>query len=149
MFASCPYTAVSTGWQKGKGWMANSKIRRVYLAGPLTPRGIKSTNAAVEYLLNVRDMAKAAVDLILRGYAPFCPALDGLLFLVQGEGQRITEPQIKRFSKDWLEACDAMLLIEGWQTSLGTAKEIEFAMAKGIPVFKSLQELEDFQKEGK
>jgi len=126
--------------------MANNKICRVYVAGPITPRGIKSTNPAIEYLLNLRDMAKVAVELILKGYAPFCPALDGLLFLVQGEGQRITEPQIKRFSKDWLEVCDAMLLIEGWQSSQGTAKEIEFAMAKGIPVFKSIQEIENFQQ---
>lgn len=123
--------------------MPVKKIKRVYIAGPLTPRGIKSANPAVEYLLNIRDMARVAVELILKGYAPFCPALDGMLFLVQRDGERITEPQIKRFSKDWLEACEAILLIDGWQKSEGTLKEIEFAKERGIPIFDSMEKLSE------
>jgi len=125
------------------------KIGLIYCAGSLTPRGAFDPNPAIEYLGNIRKQIKAAKELLLHGFSPFCPALDFLLFLMLNDNEKISEEQIKKFSLDWLAVSDAVLLIEGWQTSLGTAKEIEFAMAKGIPVFKSLQELEDFQKEGK
>lgn len=121
--------------------MPDKKIRRVYVAGMLTPRGIKSTNPAIEYLLNLRDLIRISTLLLLRGLDPFCPALDYLFFILLREDERITEPMIKRFSKSWLEASDAMLLIEGWQKSEGTLKEIEFAKGRDIPIFDSMEKL--------
>ena len=37
--------------------------------------------------------------------------------------------------------CDALLLVEGWERSEGTLKEIEFARDNNIPVFNTLENL--------
>jgi len=117
------------------------KIKRVYVAGLLTPRGMWSANPAIDYLANVRHMIRTGLDVLFAGFVPFIPALDLQLFLALKENERITEPMIKRYSKDWLEACEAVLLTPGWKKSSGTLAEIEFAKEKGIPVFESLEEL--------
>lgn len=124
-------------------------IKRVYVAGLLTPRGIWSTNHAIDYLMNMRNMIRAGIEVFHAGLVPFIPALDALIFLLLREGETITEPMIKRYSKDWLEVCDAMLLTEGWRKSTGTLKEIEFAEKHGIPVFKSIEELKEYNQGGK
>lgn len=40
-----------------------------------------------------------------------------------------------------LRRCDAVLLVEGWQASAGTADEIRLARALHMPVFRTLDEL--------
>ena len=117
------------------------KIKRVYIAGLLTPRGIWSVNPAIDYLANVRNMIRAGLDVFFAGFVPFIPALDFQMFLALRDGERITGPMIKRYSKDWLEACEAMLLTEGWKKSTGTLIEIEFAKERKIPIFESIEEL--------
>lgn len=117
------------------------KIKRVYVAGLLTPRGMWSVNPAIDYLANVRHMIRAGIEVFKAGFVPFIPALDFSLFLCLNEGEFITEPMIKRYSKDWLEVCDAVLLTKGWKQSTGTLIEIDFAKEHGIPVFESIEEL--------
>ena len=114
-------------------------MRYCYIAGPLTPRGTYSTNPAIDYLYSVREMTQVAVRLVREGYAPFCPAVDFLYFMVGGREERIKESEIKRYSKDWLERCDCVVLCHGWQSSDGTLAEIKRAEALGIPVFNSLR----------
>jgi len=121
------------------------KIKRVYVAGLLTPRGIKSTNPAIEYLINISDLVDASLDLIEAGYTPFCPALDFLYFIKMKK--RITEPMIKRLSKDWLEVSDAILLTHQWQKSPGTLAELEYAKKNYIPSFESIEELKKYDGE--
>ena len=123
--------------------MSSKKFHYVYCAGPLTPRGTFSTNPAIDYLYSVRSMVNVAVELLRAGYAPFCPAIDFLFFMVGGPEERITEPQIKRFSKDWLYQCDCVVLCHGWGKSPGTLEEIKLAEKIGIPVFKSVKEFLD------
>ena len=129
--------------------MAKKKIKRVYVAGLLTPRGIWSVNPAIDYLINVRKMVRAGIEVFLAGYVPFIPALDFSIFLLlrEDEGEHITEPMIKRYSKDWLEVCDAILLTKGWQKSTGTAGEIQQAKESNQPVFESIEELKKYDEE--
>jgi len=124
------------------------KIQRIYVAGLLTPKGINSTHPAIDYLGNVRNLIRASLDVLFAGFDPFCPALDFLYFLSLKDGEFITEAMIKRFSKSWLEACDAVVLTPGWKKSSGTIAEIRFAKDRGIPVFKSLDELKMATKGG-
>ena len=115
-------------------------LRYVYVAGPLTPKGTYSKNPAIDYLYSVREMTQVAVRLVREGYAPFCPAVDFLYFMVGGREERIKEAEIKRYSIDWLEKCDCVVLCHGWQSSEGTKREIKRAEEMGLPVFKSLKE---------
>jgi hypothetical protein len=121
--------------------ISNKKVEFIYIAGLLTPRGIKSTNPAIEYLLNVRDLARIGLELLREGFAPFCPALDFLYFMLLREDERITEPMIKRFSKDWLRRCDAILMTPGWEKSTGSIAEKLVAEGLGLPVFYTVNEI--------
>jgi hypothetical protein len=124
--------------------MAN-KIKRIYVAGLLTPRGMWSINPAIDYLLNVRNMIRAGIELLLAGYDPFIPALDFSMFLELRDDERITEPMIKRFSKSWLEVCDAIYLTKGWQQSSGTLVELEVSRKLGQPSFESIEEIKEYE----
>lgn len=117
------------------------EIRRIYIAGILTPVGHFSANAAIDYIVAVREMVKWGWKTMQAGFDPFVPALDFLFWFVMGEGEYMTEAMIKRYSKSWLEVCDAVVLTPGWQKSKGTLAEIKLAEERGILVFKSLNEL--------
>jgi len=125
----------------------STKIRRVYVAGLLTPRGHWSANPAIDYIINIREMIKWSWKAMQAGFDPFVPAFDWQFWMVMREGEHMTEPMIKRYSKSWLEVCDAILLTPGWQKSTGTLAEIKYAESLGIPVFKSLDELITYVKE--
>jgi len=86
-------------------------------------------------------MVLAAVELLHRGFMPFCPALDMLFFLIRPDEVQITEGQIKNYSLQWLLRCDAVLVLPNWQQSEGTKKEIEVAEKYGIPVYYGMEEL--------
>jgi len=125
----------------------SSKIKRVYVAGLLTPRGIWSKNLAIDHLINQRKMIRHALDAFFAGFDPFVPAFDHQFWMVMSNGETITEPMIKRYSKSWLEACDAVLLTPKWRKSPGTLAEIELAKKLGIPVFNNLDDLIDYAEE--
>ena len=118
----------------------NKKIQRVYIAGALSPNGSWSSHAAIDYICNRREMIRWALKSFLAGYDPFCPAFD-MEFWMQADGQPITEAMIKRYSKSWVEVCDAVVLTPGWQQSPGTIAEIKHARIHDIPVFASLDNL--------
>lgn len=120
------------------------KIEFVYAAGPLTPRGIKSTNAAIEYLYNLKDLARTQIDLIMAGFTPYPTGLDFVYFLALKDGERITAPVIKKVSKNWLSRSDAILMTKFWEKSSGSIAEKELAEKLGLPVFYSIQEILDY-----
>jgi len=120
------------------------KIEYVYAAGPLTPRGIKSTNSAIEYLYNLKDIAKVQIDLIKAGFTPYPTGLDFVYFLTLPEGERITEQTIKKISKNWLKRSDAILMTKYWERSPGSIAEKKLAESLGIPVFYLIQDILDY-----
>jgi len=124
--------------------MEKKKIKRVYVAGLLTPRGTWSKNLAIDHEINLRKNVRAGLDVLLAGFDPFVPAFDHTFWWVLQNGEIITEAMIKRFSKSWLEVCDAMVLTPKWRKSPGTLAEIEHAKKLGIPVFDTLDDLEDY-----
>ena len=125
------------------------KIQRIYVAGPITPKSINTSNLAIDYLTNVRKMIRVGIDVLLAGFAPFIPALDFTLFLSLQENENISESMIRQFSLNWLTVCDAMLLVPGWKHSEGTEKEMEYAKHLNIPIFESLEDIIKTQKEEK
>jgi len=124
-------------------------IKRVYVAGLLTPRGVWSKNLAIDSLINQRKMIRHSLDAFFAGFDPFVPAFDHQFWMVMNDDEVITEAMIKRYSKSWLEACDAVLLTPGWKKSPGTMAEIERANELGIPVFPDLDSLKDWARKEK
>jgi len=117
------------------------KSRRIYIAGPLTPRG--AGNHALEYLDNVRQMLQAWVRLIQAGWSPFCPAMDmlGILF-----APGLTDVEVKRVSMDFLDVCDYIVLLPGALASEGVKKELHRATQLGKKVFTSVDEAIEYIK---
>lgn len=123
-----------------------SKIKLVYVAGPLSPGNYRSVHPAIDYLYNKSALERLAVEVLLSSYIPYCPALDSQYFIHLKPGEYITEAMIKRMSKDFLERCDAVLLANNWHKSRGTLEEIKLANKLEIPVFTSLKKLKRQQK---
>jgi hypothetical protein len=124
---------------------------RIYIAGPITPRGMRpdTDNYAIEYLLNIRDMVATKRSLMKKGWSPYCPGEDMLTFLVGGDGVAISESEIKLTSMEWLDASEAIIMVRGWTSSPGALAEFNFARGKKIPIYLSLDEVPDLNKEGK
>lgn len=121
------------------------EINRVYVAGPLTPRGMRddAKNPAIEYLYNVRDMLRLGGQLIENGYAPFVPGMDFPMFFVN----ELTEEQIKGIGLSWLEVCDAVVVLPFFENSHGVIAELQRAEELGIPVFGDVHQLNEYVKE--
>jgi len=111
----------------------------------MTPRGnrLDTHNAAIEYLLNIRDMVQVAIGLIAKGYAPYCPALDYQYFLSLTYGETITEDAIKSISMAFLEVSDIIVLLPGWQASEGCQAEYSRAVEIGMPSFYGVRSVPD------
>ncbi|MCJ7828412.1 MAG: DUF4406 domain-containing protein [Dehalococcoidia bacterium] len=121
-------------------------MKKAYIAGPMTPHGnrLNTQNAAIEYLLNIRDMIQVAIGLIAKGYAPYCPALDYQYFLsLTYGGDTITEESIKAISMAFLEVSDLIVLLPGWEASEGCQAEYSRAVELGMPSFYGVGNVPD------
>ena len=102
---------------------------KVYIASPYTI-GDQEDNV-------VRSLA-VSHRLINLGYIPFAPLLYHY--------QHILFPQDyetwMKIDFAWLEACDYLIRLSG--ESSGADREVVFAKEKGIPVFYSIEELNEY-----
>lgn len=109
----------------------------IYVAGPLSakvPSGVPT---------NVARAIDISNELVKRGYAPIVPHLSYYQNLrAQAQGKGIDYETWMSVDFRLLERCDAMFVIA---QSPGTNREILFARDLGIPIFTSLEELEDFE----
>jgi hypothetical protein len=104
---------------------------RIYVAGKLS-------DPAVDYVKNMHRMMETAEQLRQLGCAVFVPCLDVLM------GIRFGNYEYKDYfdnSQPWLEVSNAIFLIPGWEGSVGTKREMEFAEMCNIPVFSDFREL--------
>ena len=108
-----------------------STLKTVFVCGNYS-RNAKGAQAnVIELLANIRAGQKACLDLLRKGYAPFCPWLDYMYCLL--DDLPVTEQQFKDLSLAWLEKSDAIYVISG--EGLGGGVDIEIRRAKelGIP----------------
>ena len=107
---------------------------KVYIAGPY------SADNVMNVLHNIRKGIEMSYRVFAEGMAPFCPWLDYQYVLMDKE-RKLTIQDFYDYSIAWLLVSDAMLVLEGWQLSKGTLKEIEIAKERGIPVFYDIESL--------
>ena len=106
------------------------KRHRVYIGGKLS-------DAACGYIRNCHKMIEVSIEARLSGLAPYTPAEDLLSGLVSGQ---LNYSDFFDVSVEFLKVCEGMILVPGWQTSVGVAKEIEIAKQYHIPIFYSVEE---------
>lgn len=105
---------------------------KVYVSGPIS-------NGDVEQ--NVRNACKAAAELIKLGYAPLVPQLTAYLQSpVASLSAGFSHETWMEVDLPWVEVADVVLRLPG--LSRGADREVAHALAKGIPVFTSIKEMQ-------
>ena len=107
---------------------------KIYVAGKLNAD-------AVGYIQNMHRMIKTAKELRDAGFSVYVPCNDFLEGLVDG---KFDYTDYFNNSQPWLSSSNAIFLTPGWETSIGTAKEIELAKKLNIPVFSELQSMKEY-----
>lgn len=108
-------------------------MRLVYVAGPYRA----ASEIAVAQNVH-RAAAEAAELLYASGYAVICP------HSMSHGWERHPDYSNERTLEHCCEIvrrCDAVLVVGAWMTSAGSLQEIETALAAGVPVFYSRQDL--------
>ena len=111
-------------------------MKRVYVAGAY------SAGNVIDVLDNMRKGMRLSTEVMLAGFAPFCPWLDYHFQLMLRDDENLTVQNYYDYSIAWLDASDAVLLVPGWESSKGTIAEIERAEQLGIPVYTNLYEVQ-------
>ena len=102
-------------------------MKRIYVAGPYSGNTIQT-------LRNIRVGIRVCTEILLAGDAPFCPWLDHQYLLALRNNETLTVDTMRRYSLAWLAVSDEMLVLPGWERSVGTKAEIVQAHVIGIPV---------------
>ena len=111
-------------------------MRVVYVAGPY-----RAANAW-DIEQNVRCAEEAALGVWRAGAAALCPHT--MTRYYQGV---LPDRTWLEGDLEMLTRCDALLLVDGWEKSLGTQDELALAVGLDIPVFTSLEPLRAWLKE--
>lgn len=112
-------------------------LKRVYVAGAY------SADNVITVLDNMRRGMRASTEVLLAGYAPFCPWIDYHFQLMLRDGETLKVDHYYNYSMTWLEASDAILLLPNSEHSKGTQAELLRARQRNIPIYKSLNELKE------
>jgi hypothetical protein len=110
--------------------------KRVYVAGAY------SANTVISVLNNMRNGMRTSLEVLLAGYAPFCPWLDYHYQLLLRPGESLAILDYYDYSMSWLEAAHVLLVLPGWEASAGTYAEIAKAEEMGIPIYYSIEDLQ-------
>lgn len=94
---------------------------RIYISGPM--RGIINDNEEA--------FREAAYILHARGHDPINPA---------SNPKGLSLAEYMRIDLTYIESCDGILLLAGWESSLGAKAELSYAVYLGKHVFLSIQE---------
>lgn len=105
----------------------------VYVAGPY-----RSNDGARGVQRNIHAARLVAEELWKAGFTALCPHLNSQN--LDGPGGD-TDGGFLEGGLVLLSRCDAVVLVEGWESSRGTQQEVELASECSIPVFDSVEDL--------
>jgi len=103
--------------------------KRIYVAGPY------SADNVITVLNNMRIGMRESTRIMLAGFSPFCPFLDYQFQLMLREGEELTIEDYYKYSLDWLEVSDVLVVLDWWENSKGTLGEMARAAELHIPVY--------------
>ena len=106
----------------------------IYVAGPY------SADNVIDVLKNIGRGQQVCANLFDYGFNPFCPWHDHHFITDNPECDASIE-RFYEYSIEFLKVSDAVFLVDGWEKSKGTLKEIEIANKYGIPVFEYITDL--------
>ncbi len=125
--------------------MGSRNMKIIFIAGPLTTGWDRKNR---EYLANnIREAEKYQIALINAGIGCFCAHAHTSFHHEKGS----TAPEEFYYEMD-LEflkrTADAVLAVPGWENSKGAKREVEWAIANGLPVFypKSPDDIDNIVK---
>lgn len=108
---------------------------RVYLSGPI---GNGNLATPAEQRSNVTLAVTHFVELIRRGFAPFCPHLT--YHVEQDYGHKVAYQDWLAVDLEWVAVADAIYRLPG--KSVGADIEVRHAKKLNIPVVTDIEELE-------
>lgn len=109
-------------------------MKLIYVAGPYRAK------TPYAMLLNIQRAQYAAMEVWETGNAALCPHLNSAFFDGLVDDKNFLDGTMMM-----MERCDAVLVMEGYDSSEGTKAEINYAKELAIPVFSSLEELIDYK----
>ena len=110
------------------------EFKRIYVAGSYNADNV------IKVLDNIKRGTQVSVELLKKGYIPFCPWLDFHFFWFA----EISFEEVRRYSMGWLEVSDCIYVLKNSEKSKGTQDEIKRARELGIPVlYEGLDTIED------
>jgi hypothetical protein len=109
-------------------------MKRIYIAGPYSADNVLSV------FDNMQRGMRLATQVRQLGFAPFCPWMDFMYYLLD-DGNSFDLENCYEYSLAWLEVSDAIIFTQDWRESHGAIQEHEYAIRKNIPVFYTLSEL--------
>jgi hypothetical protein len=109
------------------------KMSIVYIAGPYTPLEAKTNHDYCRMTQwNVDHAVDAGICLLQKNLIPYIPHLTHYIQMRMQED----------FGDKWygadlviLERCDAILMLNGWETSKGAKLEYDYAMRHNMPIY--------------
>ena len=119
------------------------EVKRVYICGPITPRG--NRNKSVEHLTNIKRGIQAGKMLMRMGFSPYNPFLDYSYWLVDDNDFFLSVNHIRRMDLDWVDVADAVFCLPKWKKSVGAQGEVERAKKKGVPIFDNIDALVEYR----
>lgn len=116
--------------------------KRVYIAGlySYTETGI------LGIFDNMRNGMKAGLKVLKLGFAPFVPWFDYHFQLMLEDGEKLKVEDYYRYSMQWLEVSDIILVTSNNPKSKGVNGEIKRAFELNIPVVYSINQLCKYYK---
>ena len=116
------------------------KRLKIYIAGPIrNPDNI-------QFLDNLRQGIRVSTELIMKGFAPFCPFLDFMYLFQLREGEQISVKDLHSYSIAFLPGSAAVLVLSTVGKGRGVSLELEEAVKLRIPVFYNKEVAIDYLK---
>lgn len=107
---------------------------RIFIAGPMSTSGEPGPN--------LHAAANVAAELVLRRHLPFVPHVNWILHAIRPE---VPAAVWREWSIRWVTSCDVVFRLPG--ESFGADEEVAVAERRGIPVVRSVVEVERIARE--